>query len=141
MSFLKRIEISGYKSIEHSDIEIRRLNVLIGANGAGKSNLISLFKFIYEIRQNRLQEYVLKWGANSLLYYGSKITQQIQTELYFEGEPANFKWKFQLVPTPRDSLIIENEIISALLHDNWHRVGAGPIDRGSSIVAMIGALR
>jgi predicted ATPase len=141
MSFLKRIEISGYKSIEHANIELRKLNVLIGANGAGKSNLISLFKFIYEIRQNRLQEFVLKWGANSLLYYGAKVTQQMQTELHFEGEPANFKWKFQLIPTARDSLIIENEIISSLLNDNWHRVAAGPTDRGSSIIAMIGALR
>jgi predicted ATPase len=37
---LDRIELSGFKSIRQMDLELSRLNVL-GANGAGKSNLIS----------------------------------------------------------------------------------------------------
>jgi predicted ATP-binding protein involved in virulence len=43
MRTLQRISVSGYKSIkQQKDLEIRQLNVLVGANGAGKSNFISL---------------------------------------------------------------------------------------------------
>ena len=72
MAILKRISISGYKSIEKADIELRPMNVLIGANGAGKSNLISFFELIYEIRRNRLHNFSLGWGANALLFYGAR---------------------------------------------------------------------
>jgi predicted ATPase len=37
---LSRLVLRGYKSIAECDIELGTLNVLIGANGAGKSNLI-----------------------------------------------------------------------------------------------------
>jgi len=43
---LRQITIHGYKSIEHLDkFELSSLNVLIGANGAGKSNFIILFLY------------------------------------------------------------------------------------------------
>ena len=40
---LNRLEVKGFKSIKAMDLELYPLNVLIGANGAGKSNFISLF--------------------------------------------------------------------------------------------------
>ena len=43
---LKRIRINGYKSIEKLDLQMSSINILIGANGAGKSNFISLFTFL-----------------------------------------------------------------------------------------------
>ena len=38
---LERIHIEGSKSIKEMDLEIKNLNVLIGANGSGKSNFIA----------------------------------------------------------------------------------------------------
>lgn len=39
---LKRVSISGFKSYgQKQDIELHDVNVLIGANGSGKSNFIS----------------------------------------------------------------------------------------------------
>ena len=40
---LSRIVIKGFKSIKYCDLELSNLNVLIGSNGAGKSNFISVF--------------------------------------------------------------------------------------------------
>ncbi len=37
MSSLKRVEIKGFRSIKEMTLDLRPLNVLIGANGAGKS--------------------------------------------------------------------------------------------------------
>ena len=73
MTFLKRIAISGYKSIEHAEIELRPLNVLIGANGAGKSNLVSAFRLLQEAFKTQLKAFVAHAGwADSLLHYGTK---------------------------------------------------------------------
>jgi len=67
------------------DLELRSLNILIGANGAGKSDLISFFKLLNEIMSERLQLYIgISGRAQSMLYFGSKITPQIEAKLEFE---------------------------------------------------------
>jgi len=43
---LRRIEIQGYKSIQQANLSLSRINVLIGANGSGKSNFIGLFSLM-----------------------------------------------------------------------------------------------
>ena len=43
---LSRVIIDGYKSIQHTDVELRPINILIGSNGVGKTNFISFFKLI-----------------------------------------------------------------------------------------------
>ena len=42
---LSRMTIHGFKSIKSCDISFGKINVLIGSNGAGKSNFISSFFF------------------------------------------------------------------------------------------------
>ncbi|GAB4181551.1 MAG: hypothetical protein Fur006_16690 [Coleofasciculaceae cyanobacterium] len=43
---LKKIQIKGYKSIKNMELELAPINILIGANGTGKSNFISFFKLL-----------------------------------------------------------------------------------------------
>ncbi len=62
MQILRRVVLKGFKSIESLDLELRRLNVMIGANGAGKSNLVSFFKMLNEMMGSRLQSYVAGSG-------------------------------------------------------------------------------
>jgi predicted ATPase len=58
MSIVNSLTISGYKSIkELKNFELRNLNVLIGANGAGKSNFISLFRMLNEMYEQNLATY------------------------------------------------------------------------------------
>ncbi|HEX3049263.1 MAG TPA: AAA family ATPase, partial [Aggregatilineaceae bacterium] len=75
MGSLDRIKISGFKSIRELDLELRPLNVLIGANGAGKSNFIQLFSLLNALVDERLQNFVARaGGATNLLYFGRKTT-------------------------------------------------------------------
>ena len=46
---IKMIHISNFKSFDDETIYFDRLNVLVGANAAGKSNVISLFRFFTNI--------------------------------------------------------------------------------------------
>jgi predicted ATP-dependent endonuclease of OLD family len=49
VTHLTSLRLAGWKSIRDAEIEFRPLNVLIGANGAGKSNLVSFFKLVTEM--------------------------------------------------------------------------------------------
>lgn len=76
--FLERLKLSGYKSIREADLEFTRLNVLIGANSAGKSNLVSFFSLLPMALDAKLDNYVGRHGGPSaLLHFGAKKTSEI----------------------------------------------------------------
>ncbi len=83
MRTLERITVTGYKSIkELRDLKLGDLNVLIGANGAGKSNFLSLFKLLVYLAGNRLQSFIgQEGGVDYLLHFGAKTTDQIEIKL------------------------------------------------------------
>ena len=70
---ISRLVIRGYKSIVECDLKMTPLNVLIGANGAGKSNLISFFRLISRVLDQQLQATVGNLGGpDALLHFGRK---------------------------------------------------------------------
>jgi predicted ATPase len=46
---LTKVRVGNFKSLKNVTLDIGRRNVLVGANMAGKSNLIDLFRFIYDM--------------------------------------------------------------------------------------------
>jgi predicted ATPase len=52
---LKELKTFGFKSIREMKLELKPLNVLIGANGAGKSNFIDLLRLLKSLQDNQLQ--------------------------------------------------------------------------------------
>ena len=81
---ITEIKVEGYKSIRKMDLKMGALNVLIGANGAGKSNFVSLFGFLPEVIANDLRIVVEKLGgANRLLQFGTKRTKRITIGVTF----------------------------------------------------------
>ena len=110
---LDRIELSGFKSIRQMDLELGRLNVLIGANGAGKSNLVSFFKLINFLMSNSLQQYIASAGfADAMLYYGAKRTLQMSATLSFSTLSGKNVYHLRLVNAAQDMLIFADEAIS-----------------------------
>ncbi len=102
---LRSIHVKGYKSIKDQVIPLNSMNVLIGQNGAGKTNFISLFRFLRNIIDSRLRIYSQKYGAESLLYYGSKETDVIIIALDFEPN----HYEIILEPALNDTLFIQSE--------------------------------
>lgn len=88
MTQIQTITVKGYKSIKTlENFELRPLNILIGANGAGKSNFIGLFRFLASaIGDNFATDIEKMGGPNSLLSFGSKRTQSITIELHFRTD-------------------------------------------------------
>lgn len=107
MKILNEITLRGFKSIKSLDnFRLNSLNVLIGSNGSGKSNFISVFEMLNHIIDGRLNQYVQQNGrTSSLLYFGPKYTHSITLKLSSERN----SYEFSLIPTVEDSLIFEKE--------------------------------
>ena len=94
---IERIIIENYKSLRHLDLRLNPINILIGANGAGKSNFISFFRLVKAVFQDATNEYVLDLGGpNVLLHGGVKTSEYILGLLDFENTNA---FRFELCPT------------------------------------------
>lgn len=94
MSAIRTISIEGFRSIaELRDLEMRPLNVLIGANGSGKSNFLGALQLLRTaIRSaSRTSDYVQRsGGANRLLHFGSKTTRSVSFSIRFRDGLADF---------------------------------------------------
>ena len=103
MSVLDKISIKGFKSIRNAELDIRPINVLIGANGAGKSNFLEAMVFLQAIRAGNLQLYVGRaGGADRLLHFGTKTTDEIVFHTVFNEEVNQYK--ITLMPTETNTL-------------------------------------
>ncbi|MFU8790442.1 MAG: AAA family ATPase [Methylobacter sp.] len=79
---LHQIKLKGFKSIKALDLKMTPINILIGANGAGKSNFISLFTFLRNLSEGKLQTYAERQGyANTFFHFGSKTTPKITIDI------------------------------------------------------------
>lgn len=114
---ISSLSITGFKSIESCDIEMKNLNVLIGANGSGKSNFIGFFKFVHELLDENLQNYVSKSGGpDSILYFGRKSTENLEAKLFF----GNNGYNFSLEATQDNRMMFTNENLWWNMRGDWH---------------------
>lgn len=112
---LKSIEIKGFKSIPFQyplKLEFGDVNILLGANGAGKSNIISFFKMLGFMMSGRLQRFIAEYGTNQkFLYYGAKKTPTMSASLRFEAQSSYDIYGFSLTAAVPDRLILTSEEI------------------------------
>jgi predicted ATPase len=129
MRTLEKLTIKNFKSIREQTLELGRLNVFIGGNGAGKSNLIEVFRFLREIVNQNLAGYAgMKGGADTLLYFGRRRSPEMSFHLEFgEGETSN-AYLVKLRGVDDDSLIISSE--TAYCHER--KKYAAPYEKGIS---------
>ncbi|MGH8887824.1 MAG: AAA family ATPase [Egibacteraceae bacterium] len=81
---LENVQIEGYKSIPSMDLALRPINVLVGANGAGKSNFLEVFDVVGEALNHNLRSTVGRLGgADRLLHGGARVTGGIHLRLEF----------------------------------------------------------
>lgn len=116
---LKEIALGGYKSIrpDGERIEFGDITVLLGANGSGKSNLVSFFRMLNYITSKGLQTFIGKQGsADALLYYGAKTTDKIEFSITLEQivgeERSSTCYKVKLVHGMPDRLFFAEEKVT-----------------------------
>jgi predicted ATPase len=132
------IRIQNFKSIKDSGVlKLSGINVLIGANGAGKSNFISFFKFLNKLYNKELQLYTAQNGrAENFLFFGRKYSEDLEGCITFNNDYEN-EYKFRLIPDHAGNFIFAEEwsntkdgflqinkagnVESELKNNSWHR--------------------
>jgi predicted ATPase len=112
----------------------QEINVLIGANGSGKSNLIFFFNLLSWMVKSpeRFQEKIGEWGnASGLLHLGSRVTRDLVGYLNIETEAGENEYRFRLHAGGGDRLFFAEEKIRHTNPNmgpgkaNWLEIGAG----------------
>ncbi len=81
---LKKIQISNFKSFGEQQIDFSELNVLVGANAAGKSNFISALRFIKSLYELDLYDAISENGNKFLKNIQVKKDNQLKISIEFE---------------------------------------------------------
>ncbi|MGH7848328.1 MAG: AAA family ATPase [Candidatus Binatia bacterium] len=133
MRTLEELKVKNFKSIRDQTLRLGRLNVFIGGNGSGKSNLIGVFHFLNRVVAGDLQNYTGEaGGAGSVLHFGRKQSPSLAIELEFgEGTNAN-GYRFELRPTGEDRFIFSYEMV--WYHDRRRFPSPYPIHLGAGHV-------
>lgn len=111
---ITKIEATNYKSFKHLETDFDDFTLIVGANAAGKSNLMSIFKFIKDIMVEGLDNAIAMQGgieylANANLPKGTPIHLSFNLELDKERwyvrknatvafSPRSFSYQFEIVP-------------------------------------------
>lgn len=111
-SRLQKIQIDGYTSIVSASVSLGSVNVLVGANGAGKSNFIQAFELLGRIVNEELGLFVGLNGGASALVNASADGPGIR--LYLDGPPNSYE--AVLVPAANDELVFLTETV--YFHDS-----------------------
>lgn len=110
MEKLKSIRITGFRSFRDVVVELGDINVLIGANGSGKSNFIGFFRMLNSILSERLQLYVGRGGGgSSILHYGPKHTQLVQAHFEIASDWGSTEYNFALTFASPDNFVFADE--------------------------------
>ena len=90
------ITIRGFKSIAAiENLPLRPINILIGANGSGKSNFVGVFAFLQAFGEGKLTEYVaIRGRAERFLHFGSKQTPALFFRVCFRNPELDFHARF-----------------------------------------------
>ena len=122
---LDKLTIKGFKSLKSlEEFELTRLNILIGGNGAGKSNFIDFFRMLSAMmKENGLKEFTAG-NADIYLFSGTKETKQITVKMVF-GQNG---YDFELVPTEGGFFLINNEKRHYFPKGSIRNLGSGNFD-------------
>lgn len=104
---VSKVSIKNFKSIKELNLPLNNINILIGANGAGKSNFIQFFNLLNNIFAQNLQNYIAKnGGADSFIHFGRKNSEFLSGDISF-GYNGYY---FQLTATADNDFIFTQEI-------------------------------
>ena len=106
---LDKLTLKGFKSIKSlQDFTFKNLNIVIGSNGAGKSNLVEFFRVLSAMmKPDGLKEYIGR-NADMFLFGGPKETPSIEVKMSFR----NNGYDFDLAPTEDGHFSINHETVS-----------------------------
>jgi predicted ATPase len=112
---LKQLQVQNFKSIFSETVELGQLNVFIGENGSGKSNLLEALALMSAAKQQRLDieglyskgVRVAKPELTFSSFNGLRLKQQIEMSLAFQSEKQLMTIKSVLETEQTDEAVVK----------------------------------
>lgn len=120
-AMLRKIKITGYRSIRDASVDLDNINILIGPNGGGKSNFLSALELIQKIAYRELQLTISRYGVTSLLYNGPKETKKISIETSFGSDTYGFSLELR----ENECMVFSDEYLYQTSDDTRSSIGRG----------------
>jgi predicted ATPase len=81
---VQRLRLRNFRSFKDATIELRPLNIVVGANASGKTNLVHAFRFLRDLARSGLENAVaLQGGAEYLTHLHSR-EREVTIEIVME---------------------------------------------------------
>jgi predicted ATPase len=92
-----RLSVRGYRRLKAVDVPLRRLNVLIGANGVGKTSILDVFRLLGASADRRLVASVLEAGGLRSILTADGSTSSLEFRIAFQPESeGDINYEFSL---------------------------------------------
>ena len=131
--YIERLHVRGFRSL--ADVELcprAGANVLVGANGSGKSNFVHFFNMLsWMLKSRRLSVFVKReGGADDQLHRGNDITPRLDARITIRTGTGRNEYRFSLVYAHPDQLFFSEEAFRYSRDDfdtdaEWNHLGAG----------------
>jgi predicted ATPase len=117
MNWLRRLKIQSFRVLGNVDVELRPLNVIIGANGSGKTSVLDTLSFLAVSANRGLIDLVSQMGGfNGLLTYGAS-----HLAITVDAEDA-LSYSVVLVPSSGVYAIESEALIAAATEPHVHLI-------------------
>jgi len=119
---ITRLQVRNFKSLRNIDLVLGPLTVLVGPNMSGKSNILDVFRFLYQIffpeagTQGISYAFAQRGGVNEVLWKGGddKLTT-IAVEGADQTDPdTKYRYELQLIAGAGDFVTTQNESLKLL---------------------------
>lgn len=109
---ITRMRVKNYRSLADVDLTLEPLTVFVGLNGAGKSNLLDVLRFVRDVLTGRLEKAINERGGMSALRRWSPKGRpyDVSIELWLEGEDWQAEYGFELGSERRGEFRIKREV-------------------------------
>lgn len=108
---LQTLCVSGYRSIKHLYLPLQRINVIVGANGSGKTNLYRAMYILHQAAAGRLgQTLAEEGGMRSVLWAGLRRKGPVRLEIAVQFDGYTYHLECGVPPPSSSMFTLDPEV-------------------------------
>lgn len=142
---IQRLQLRNFRSFKDVDIELRPLNIVVGANASGKTNLVQAFRFLRDLAQHGLENAVsLQGGVDyltnlnsqerefyvSVTYRFSKVEKAPSLAILMPTSATHrfvYEGRFRVIRSRQTAAVVSERMVFDLAVFEEHRRSEGQV--------------